>query len=92
MTKTFNIKIQHETFGNVLNENFVNPVQFKLFLEMVQGSIELKRDLTFFNGTDFFIHIPYKHLVDSLITTSQDNYTMTDHLIQKSKIEAKVTK
>jgi hypothetical protein len=92
MTKTFNIKIQNETFGNVLNENFVNPVQFKLFLEMVQGSIELKRDLTFFNGTDFFIHVPYKHLVDSLITTSQDNYTMVDHLIQKSKIEAKVTK
>lgn len=92
MTKTFNIKIQHETFGNVLNENFVNAVQFKLFLEMVQGSIELKRDLTFFNGTDFFIHVPYRHLVDSLITTSQDNYTMADHLIQKSKIEAKVTK
>ena len=89
---TLNIKIQHETFGNVLNENFVNAVQFKLFLEMVQGSIELKRDLTFFNGTDFLVHVPYRHLVDSLITTSIDNYTMADHLIQKSKIEAKVTK
>lgn len=91
-TKTFHIKIQHENFGVLLNESFIDAIQFKLFLKMVQGSIELKNDLTFFNGEDFFVHIPHKHLIDSLITTSQANYTMADHLIQKSKIEAKVTK
>jgi hypothetical protein len=42
-----NIKIQHETFGVLLNETFVNQTQFKLFLKMVQGCIELKNDLTF---------------------------------------------
>ena len=56
-----NIRIIHENHGTLLNENFVNSTQFKLFLKMVQGCIELKNDLTFFNGTDFFVHIPYKH-------------------------------
>lgn len=89
---THNIKIQHETFGALLNENFVNPTQFKLFLKMVQGCIELKNDLTFFNGQDFFVHIPFTHLVKSIITTSVENYTLTEHLINKSKMEAEVTK
>lgn len=87
-----NIKIQHETFGVLLNETFVNGTQFKLFLKMVQGCIELKNDLTFFNGVDFFVHIPYKHLVTSIIMTNVDRYTLTEHLINKSKMEAEVTR
>jgi hypothetical protein len=87
-----NIKIQHETFGELLNETFVNPIQFKLFLKLVQGCISMKEDLTFFNGVDFLIHIPYKHLVGSIITTDIDNYTLTEHLINKTKMEAEVTK
>ena len=87
-----NIKIQHEKFGVLLNETFVNGTQFKLFLKMVQGSIELKNDLTFFNGVDFFVNVPYKHLVESIITTNVDTYTLAEHLINKSKIEAEVTK
>jgi len=87
-----NIKIQHETFGILLDETFVNGTQFKLFLKMVQGCIELKNDLTFFNGTDFLIHVPYKHLVGSIITTAVDNYSLAEHLVNKSKIEALETK
>ena len=83
-----NIKIQHETFGVLLNETFVNGTQFKLFLKMVQGCIEMKDDLTFFNGVEFLIHIPHKHLVNSIITTSVDSYSLAEHLITKSKIEA----
>ena len=83
-----NIKIQHETFGVLLNETFVNGTQFKLFLKMVQGCIEMKDDLTFFNGVEFLIHIPHKHLVNSIITTSVDTYSLAEHLITKSKIEA----
>jgi hypothetical protein len=83
-----NIKIQHEVFGTLLSETFVNAGQFKLFLKMVQGCIELKNDLTFFNGTDFFVHIPFKHLVESIITTNVGNYSLVDHMIAKSKIEA----
>jgi hypothetical protein len=83
-----NIKIQHETFGVLLNETFVNGTQFKLFLKMVQGCIEMKDDLTFFNGVEFLIHIPHKHLVNSIITTNVDSYSLAEHLITKSKIEA----
>jgi hypothetical protein len=86
------IKIQHETSGLLLNETFVNPSQFKLFLKMVHGCIVMKEDLTFFNGVDFFIHIPYKQLVGSIVTTSVENYTLAEHLINKSKIEALETK
>lgn len=87
-----NIKIQHETFGVLLNETFVNQTQFKLFLKMIQGCIELNNDLTFFNGTDFLVHIPHKHLVNSIITTNVDIYTLAEHLVNKSKIEALETK
>ena len=83
-----NVKIEHETFGVLLNENFINLVQFKLFLKMIQGCIELKNDLTFFNGIDFFIHIPYKYLTNSIIITKTDSYTLAEHLITKSKMEA----
>ena len=85
-----NIKIQHEKFGVLLNETFVNGIQFKLFLKMVQGSIELKNDLTFFNGSDFLIHVPFKYLVDSVIVTSTFEMSLADHM--RSKVEALVTK
>ena len=75
-----------------MDETFVNPIQFKLFLKLVQGCITMKEDLTFFNGVDFFVHVPYKHLVNSIITTDIDNYTLAEHLINKSKMEAEVTK
>ena len=84
------IKIQHETFGVLLNETFVNQTQFKLFLKMINGALELKTNLTFFNGVDFMIHIPYTKLVDSIVTTKLDTYGMSE--IVKSKIEALVTK
>ncbi len=40
---------------------------------------------TFFNGVDFLVHGPFKHLVNSIIVTKLDTYTLTDHLINKSK-------
>ena len=85
-----NIKIQHDSFGVVLNETFVNGTQFKLFLKMVQGCLELKQDLTFFNGSDFLVHVPFEYLVKSVITTSVDEVTFTD--VVKSKVEALETK
>ena len=89
-TITYNIKIESEKFGVILDERFIDPTQFKLFLKMINGCIELQNNLTFFNGVDFFIHIPYTKLVDSIISTKVDNYDMTE--IVKSKIEALVTK
>lgn len=89
-TTVYRIKIDNEKFGTVLNETFVDGVQFKLFLKMVSGCLELKNNLTFFNGTDFLINVPFRHLEDSIIVTSTSEYELADHM--KSKIEALVTK
>jgi hypothetical protein len=89
-TITHTVKIQNEKFGTILNENFVDPTQFKLFLKMIQGCIELKNDLSFFNGVEFLVHIPHRILVDSVITTSTETLGVSD--IVKSKIEALVTR
>ena len=91
MTSTnYTIKIQHEKFGQLLSETFIDGIQFKLFLKMIQGCLELKQDLTFFNGNDFLIHVPFKHLVESIITTSTFEITLADHM--RSKIESLVSK
>jgi hypothetical protein len=89
MTNNYNIKIQNETFGVLLSETFIDSAQFKLFLKMVQGCLELKEDLTFFNGSDFLIHVPYKYLVESIINTSTSQITLADHM--RSKIESLVS-
>lgn len=86
----YNIRIENEKFGVMVNETFIDPTQFKLFLKMVQGCLELKNDLTFFNGVDFLVHIPFKYLVESVILTSTSEYTLADHM--KSKVEALVTR
>ena len=87
-----NIRIVNEVHGVLLDETFINPSQFKLFLKMVQGCIVMKEDLTFFNGVDFLIHIPYRFLVDSIINTKIEYSTLTDQLMNKSKIEADAIK
>jgi hypothetical protein len=87
------IKIQHEVFGTLVEENFHDSVQFKLFLKMVNGALVHKNDLSFFNGEDFMVHIPFKYLVDSIILTKIDpvvKNSLSEY--HKSKIEALVTK
>ena len=88
----YNIKVINGTYGTLVDEDFVNPAQFKLFLKMNQGCLTVKEDLTFFNGVDFLIHIPYNVLVGSVITTKTNYLTLTDQLINKSKIESPVSK
>jgi len=89
-TVVYKIRIENEKFGTLLNETFVDGVQFKLFLKMIQGCLELKNNLTFFNGSDFLISIPFRFLEDSIIVTSTNEYELADHM--RSKIEALATK
>jgi hypothetical protein len=89
-TVVYKIRIENEKFGTLLNETFVDGTQFKLFLKMVQGCLELKENLTFFNGTDFLINIPFRFLEDSIVVTTTNEYELADHM--RSKIEALVTK
>jgi competence transcription factor ComK len=90
MNKTgYKIKIMNEKFGDLINETFVDQTQFKLFLKMVHASVELKEDLTFFNGETFYVHIPYKVLSDSVIVTKVLELNLNEQV--RSKIEALVT-
>lgn len=86
-TATQTIKIINDTHGILMKETFINPIQFKLFLKMINGCLNSNENLTFFNGEDFLVNIPNKILKDSIIVTSTDNYTLADHMITKSKIE-----
>lgn len=80
----------NEKFGELVNETFMDQVQFKLFLKMVHACIELNNDLTFFNGDTFFVNIPAKALKDSIVVTTTKELTISEQV--KSKIEALVTK
>ncbi len=86
----FKILIINEKFGTLLDEVFVDQIQFKLFLKMVHGCIELNEDLSSFNGDTFYIHIPSRILKECVIVTSSTEIDMVDPV--KSKIEALVTK
>lgn len=85
-----NIKIIHPQFGELLNDNYADEVQFKLFLQMIHSCVELKQDLSFFNGRDFYVHVPYELLRQSIILGSakpQDELTLGQYAVRKSKME-----
>jgi PleD family two-component response regulator len=86
-TTTQTIKIINDTHGVLMNETFINAIQFKLFLKMINGCLNSSENLTFFNGEDFLVNIPNTILKASIIVTSANNYTLADHMINKSKIE-----
>jgi hypothetical protein len=86
----YTIKVENEKFGTLLNETFMDPTQFKLFLKMVNGCLSLQNDLTFFNGTDFLVNIPYRFLKDSIILTNTEYFSVSDMIVTKSKMEQQV--
>ena len=87
-TYNFNIKIINEKYGQLLSENFVDQTQFKIFLKMVHGALELKEDLSFFDGNTFLIHIPYSFLKNSMVLTSTFEISLTEQV--KNKLETLV--
>ena len=82
------IKIISDKHGVLLNENFVDSTQFKIFLKSVHGALVLNEPLSFFNGDATLIHIPAKQLQDCIILTSSSEVSITDHV--KSKLESLV--
>lgn len=89
-TNKYTIRIENEKFGTLLNETFMDGTQFKLFLKMVNGCLSLSNDLTFFNGTDFLVNIPYRFLKDSIVLTNTEYFTVSDMIITKSKMEQQI--
>jgi hypothetical protein len=86
----YTVRIENEKFGTLLNETFIDQTQFKLFLKMINGCLSLSNDLTFFNGTDWLVNIPYRFLKDSIVLTNTEYFTVSDMIITKSKMETQV--
>ncbi len=87
---TFNhtIRIMNEKFGNLLTESFVDPTQFKIFLKMVDGALNLGEDLSYFDGNTFLVHIPHKILKESVILTNVSEISVSEQV--RNKIESLV--
>ena len=90
MKTTFNhtIRIMNEKFGTLLTESFVDPIQFKIFLKMVDGSLNLGEDLSYFDGNTFLVHIPNKILKESVILTNVSEINVVEQV--RNKIETLV--
>lgn len=82
-----NLTIQHPTLGSLVNENFIDEVQFKLFLQLIHSCLVMKEDMTTFNGKDFLVHIPYETLRESVISGQTKVTSLAEYAISKSKIE-----
>jgi len=87
---TFNhtITIMNEKFGNLLSESFVDPIQFKIFLKMVDGALNLNEDLSYYDGNTFLVHIPSKILKESVVLTNVKEVTIAEQV--RNKIETLV--
>jgi hypothetical protein len=87
---TFNhtIRIMNEKFGTLLTESFVDPIQFKIFLKMVDGALNLGEDLSYFDGNTFLVHIPNKILKESIILTNVSEISIGEQV--RNKIETLV--
>lgn len=82
------ITIMNEKFGTILKESFVDPVQFKIFLKMVDGALNLNIDLSFYDGNLFLVHIPNKILKESIVLTSMTPISLEEQV--RNKLETLV--
>lgn len=82
------ITIMNEKFGTIMKESFVDPIQFKIFLKMVDGALNLKEDLSFFDGNLFLVHIPHKILKESIVLTNMSTISLEEQV--RNKIETLV--
>ena len=88
-TFNHNIKIMNEKFGTLLSESFVDPIQFKIFLKMVDGALNLGIDLSYSDGNTFLVHIPNRILKDSVIVTNVTEVSLSEQV--RNKIESLVS-
>jgi len=77
------LNIQHEKFGKVLTMSFVDAIQTKLFLKLVNDAIDNGVAFRYYNVTDTLVYIPNKILIESLITTEMEFVTFSEQVLAK---------
>ena len=87
MASIKNILLVHPKYGELINETFVDEIQFKIFLKMIHAALALGNDFTTYNGKDFFIHVPSGMLKECLIVGQAQEVSMSDVVVAKSKLE-----
>ena len=81
------VRIINREFGFSFEDEYDDKTQFQIFLNMVHSALSLKNDLSFFNGKDFLVHIPYEVLKGSVIFGSSHDLSLGEYAIVKSKME-----
>jgi hypothetical protein len=81
--KQTTINIYHEKIGNVFSMSITDEVQTKLFLKLVNDSIEYKETFKYFNVTDTLVYVPYNILKDCVIYTQNEVVTYTEQVLAK---------
>jgi len=81
--KQTTLNIYHEVIGNVLSISFTDEVQCKLFLKLVNDSIEYGETFKYFNVTDTLIQIPSNILKNCIIFTKNETVTYTEQVLAK---------
>lgn len=82
------VTIMNEKFGTILSESFIDQVQFKIFLKMVDGALNLNEDLSYYDGNVYLVHIPHRILKDSIILTNMEPISLKEQV--RNKIETLV--
>jgi hypothetical protein len=77
------LNIQHENYGKILTMGFTDAVQTKLFLKMVNDSIDNKTAFRYFDLSHTLYHIPHKILVECLITTETELVSYSEQVLAK---------
>lgn len=88
-TLNYNVKVINDKHGTLLNESFVEREQFKIFLKMIDGSLNLNEDLSFYDGDIFMVHIPHKILKESIVITGVNEITLSEQV--RNKLETLVS-
>ena len=85
MNTIHNIRIYHDEHGEILNMEFTDSTQMKLFIKMIHSSLELSTDFRYYDADCFFVSIPLHILTRCLITTDSKVYKLSNHLKNKLK-------
>ena len=81
--KVTTLNIVHPNFGKIVSENFTDAVQLKLFLKMVQVSLDGEKTFHHFNMNDTLIQIPFSVLNECIIFTNSNSVTFTEQVLAK---------
>jgi hypothetical protein len=83
--KVTTLNIIHSEYGTIFTETFTDAIQLKLFIGMLQSSIDSLKGFHHFNVTDTLIQIPASILKECLIFTTPTKVTHTEQVLAKLK-------